>query len=41
MISDIKKNKEKILTFKCETSDMGMQMKVGDMYGKRRLYFCG
>ena len=40
MISDIKKNKEKILTSKCETSDMGMQMKVGDMYGKRRLYFC-
>ena len=31
-VSDIKNNKEKILTFKCEMADMGMSLKVKTMW---------
>ena len=42
-ISHIKKNKEKILNFLREISDMGMQKKakITKMYSMTRLYFCG
>ena len=30
-VSDIKNNKEKILTFKCEMADMGMSLKAKTM----------
>ena len=42
-ISHIKKNKEKILNFLREISDMGMQKKakITKMYSMTGLYFCG